>query len=117
LRMSAAFRFTVRFYEVQSWARHHRKPSINALRRRGISLSGSRHIHECEEKAGGTQRREHRSPRLELSFQGLHACWRPGGRRVARSELADRVALRAVSSGGVLCRPCPCPCRCRRRCR
>lgn len=66
LRMSAAFRFAVRLYEVQSWRRPHRKPSAKRAHVPRLSSSGCITIDESEEKAGGTQRREHRSPSPHL---------------------------------------------------
>lgn len=66
-------------------------------------------------RMGGTETREHRSPCATRAGQPhAHA---PSDSRGATgdSQVPMAVALRAVSPGGALCRPCVSPRRCRRR--
>jgi hypothetical protein len=70
LRMSASLRFTVRFYEVQSWARHHRKPSQNALRTRGISFLWRPSHPRKRRKSGGNANAGAPFPQDRTQFPG-----------------------------------------------
>jgi hypothetical protein len=96
-------------------ARTNRKPPVSSLRCSVLPPLDTVTIHESEEKAGGTQTREHCSPKIVCTSLGATSmlAYYEGARR--DPELAVDVALRAVSLGGALCRPCRRPYRCRCR--
>src|SRR5690606_25976748 len=74
-------------------------------------------IRKSEEKEGGTQTREHRSPDSNQVRTARHACWRSAESPWRVLELAVDVELRAMPPGGALCRPRSCRCPCQRHCR
>jgi hypothetical protein len=113
LRMSAGFRHTVRLCEVQSW-----RDTIAGRRKTGSHAGDLPPLEaftstKSEEKAGGTQTREHRSPNSNVVRQGATrplAYWRQARGAIrnslvvlhfARRHRAALCAARVLARAGV----------------